>query len=206
MIDGGPLRTSQSAGRRGSYRSESARYQPEEPEPVEPVAATEAPRQSSQHYHEAEEPEQRAPKPKKARNLSWIKWAAIPVIIGLLGVAAWMLLPTRHSITAAIETDKYQAVFLSNGQVYFGKLTVVNGDYMQLTDVYYLERQITADTETETTGEPTEPTSDNNFQLLKYSDVLYGSEDAMIISQDDVIRFENLRSDGVVAKAIANRR
>ena len=122
--------------------------------------------------------------------------------------AVWLLWPGDASLKSTIDSERYQAVFLSNGQVYFGNLTEVDGKYLQLTNVYYLERQLTAGdsedaAESDTATEPA--VDDNNFQLLKYSDVLYGSEDKMVIAKDSILRYENLRPDGVVAKAIANR-
>lgn len=34
----------------------------------------------------------------------------------------------------------YQAVLLDNGQVYYGKITGVGGDYPEMTDAYYIVR------------------------------------------------------------------
>lgn len=208
MIDGGPLRTSRPAGRQGIYQDEPVHYQPEEPQVAESATVMEQrPRQPQPQRQVYVEPDRPAV-PKKPRNLSWLKWLVAFVVIAAIGAGLWFFMPSQKNIEAAIASDKYQAVFLSNGQVYFGKLTIVNSDYMKLTNVYYLERQLTAanGNQANTEQDQSTPTGDNNFQLLKYSDVLYGSEDAMVISKDDIIRFENLRSDGVVAKAIANRR
>lgn len=209
MIDGGPLRTSRPTGRQVDYQDESVRYQPEEPQRVESQAPQEQPRRPQQYRQAAPESvEPVAATSKTPKNLSWMKWVIFLVILAAIAAASWVFWPNNRNVETTIDSDKYQAVFLSNGQVYFGRLSVVNSDYMKLTNVYYLERQLT--TGGETADNPDEedtetPTGDNNFQLLKYSDVLYGSEDAMVISQDDIIRYENLRSDGVVAKAIANR-
>ena len=202
MIDGG-LRPSRPNGRQVAYRSESVRRQPEEPQYAEQAAPVEPPRQQEHSRHT--EPTTAV---KSSPRFAWVKWAVIALVVAALAVSAWIFRPNEASVAATIDTGKYQAVFLSNGQVYFGRLSVVNSEFMKLTNVFYLERQLTAGTDTESeTNTNEQPTSgDNNFQLLKYSDVLYGSEDAMIISKDDIIRFENLRSDGVVAKAIANRR
>lgn len=206
MIDGGPLRTSRPTGRQTTYRNESVRYQPEEPQQVEPVMAVEAQRHAQQDYQSHSEPPRA---PRRAPRIPVMKIVGAVVALALIAAVGWMLIPSNRAVISTIDTSKYQAVFLSNGQVYFGKLSVVDPEYMRLTNVYYLERQLTAggavnSEDAEDTSTP--PSSDNNFQLLKYSDVLYGSEDAMIISSSDIIRYENLRSDGVVAKAIANRR
>ncbi len=214
MIDGGPLRTSRPAGRQGVYEEEPVRYQPEEPQVAESATVMEQqqPRPAQRPQRQEEPVEQVVP--RRPRNLSWVKWLGGVVVVISLVAATLLLIPKLYgdiATTATIDSGKYQAVFLSNGQVYFGKLTVVSADYMKLTSVYYLERQLTTngtttddESETDTAVNPTG--DNNNFQLLKYSDVLYGSEDAMVISRDDIIRYENLRPDGVVAKAIANRR
>ncbi len=209
MIDGGPLRTSRPAGRQTAYRGEPVRYQPEEPVQAERVVPVEPPRQVQQHRQSEPEP-QKAVRPM--RSFGWMKWVVIVVAVIAILAAGWMVWQRKDgSVVATIDTNAYQAVFLSNGQVYFGKLAVVNRDFMKLTNIYYLERQLTTSTDTndadndEDINTP-QTNGDNSFQLLKYSDVLYGSEDAMIISKDDIVRYENLRSDGVVARAIANRR
>lgn len=210
MIDGGPLRTSRPTGRQVEYQDEPARDQPEQPQITQPVAPVEPSRRSQQLRQE--EPQQVEPiasaPPKAPRNYSWVKWILVVVLVTALGIAGWLFWPNNQKVAATIDSGKYQAVFLSNGQVYFGRLSIVDSDYMKLTNVFYLERQLSADTsgtDTKTDTETANPTGDNNFQLLKYSDVLYGSEDAMVISRDDIIRYENLRPDGVVAKAIAKR-
>lgn len=202
MIDGGPLRISRATTRQVSYRGESARRQPEAHEPMEPSMPTDQPQRAAQSRQVAQEREA----PPKASDLGWLKWAVIGLLVAGIAVLGWLLWSSQRvpGVASAIDTSKYQAVFLSNGQVYFGKLELISDDYMRLTNIYYLERQLTANTDEEDETDIQNPT-DNNFQLLKYSDVLYGSEDAMVISKDDVIRFENLRTDGVVAKAIANR-
>lgn len=213
MIDGGPLRISRPGGKQVEYRDEPARYQPEEPRRAQAAMRMERqqPRQQRQLEAQYEQPVMRAP--KKPRNLSWVKWFTLIVAIAAGSVAGWFMWSLDRSVEETIDSSKYQAVFLSNGQVYFGKLSVVNRDYLKLTNIFYLERQLTTDTNSTTNNDSSSednsssapPTNDNNFQLLKYSEVLYGSEDAMVISRDDIIRYENLRSDGVVARAIANR-
>ena len=201
MIDGGLSRAARPAGRQIAYRDEPARQYPDE------YPRAEAPAESRPKQRRAES--EAAPEvARQPRNLSWLKWPLFALITVIVAASVWYFMPHQGaSVASAIDTNKYQAVFLSNGQVYFGRLSVVNSDYMKLTNVFYLERQLsTGGTTTESDNESATVTpGDNNFQLLKYSDVLYGSEDAMVISKDDIIRFENLRSDGVVAKAIANR-
>lgn len=197
MIGGGPSRVSQPVGRQTIQRPERVSHQPEETQRItEPEPEYTAPQRHRTPVHHA------AP---KERGATWVKWLVIGLIVAALAACAWVFWSGQQTkLAATIEGDKYQAVFLSNSQVYFGKLSIVDGERMRLTDVYYLERQTTTGDTSE--SDTTQLPSGNNFQLLKYSDVLYGSEDAMIISNEHIIRFENLRPDGVVAKAIANRK
>ena len=201
MIDGGPSRTSRSAGRASAQRVSTPRARVEE-EPARlsqaDVPMTEPLPRSA--YMAASETKKGIP--------TWVAWLGGLLMGVAIMAAVWLLWPGDASLKSTIDSERYQAVFLSNGQVYFGNLTELDGKYLQLTNVYYLERQLTAgDSEDAAEGDTaTEPAvDDNNFQLLKYSDVLYGSEDKMVIAKDSILRYENLRPDGVVAKAIANR-
>ena len=108
---------------------------------------------------------------------------------------------------SAIQRDKYQAVFLTNGQVYFGKLAGASGDSMQLTDVYYLQVQqdVQGETSTDQTQAPTEDAAKNDesqVSLAKLGSELHGPEDAMQINRDQVLFWENLTDESKVVSAI----
>jgi hypothetical protein len=104
------------------------------------------------------------------------------------------------STATAIDTSKYQAVFFTNGQVYFGKLQSFNDQYLKLTDIFYLQAQSTDSTKD---ANPQSTSSDqNNVQLIKLGNEVHGPEDQMVISKDQVLFFENLKPDGKVAQSI----
>lgn len=197
MLDGGPSRVGRLTGRRSTYHSEPTQ-QPEDQLPEMPERMSTEPRQ------EAPQPQrqQRDSKPQSSGASLWNSRLISFLLIVLVGLTCWLVWSTQASPEDdMIEADKYQAVFLSNGQIYFGKLASHSDRYMKLTNVFYLERQLGADSD----GQTELPSGDNSFQLLKYSDVLYGSEDLMVISRDDIIRYENLSPNGVVGRAIAER-
>lgn len=105
----------------------------------------------------------------------------------------------KSSTSSNIDNGKYQAVFLSNGQVYFGKLQPLNGDYMKLTDIFYLQTKSSA-----TSENPQETTSDTSSQveLIKLGGEIHGPNDEMIISKDQILFFENLKKDSQVSTTI----
>jgi hypothetical protein len=185
----GPYRAPQPADRRVVSRPESARRQPE---PVQPIEEAPKPVQRVAPPHRAT----KAAKPAKRFTLPLIGTA----IILLLGAAGWFAWSNLHTAGAAIDSSKYQAVFFSNGQVYFGKLQQAGGDYMKLTEIYYLQTQAG---ETADAKNPQETTNDqSNVQLIKLGDEIHGPEDQMVISKDQVLFYENLKSDGKVAQSI----
>lgn len=99
-----------------------------------------------------------------------------------------------------VKKSQYQAVFLAdqNGQVYFGHLTILNSRYYKLSDIYYVrvEQSQTGSTATQNSGQ--------NVSLAKLGNELHGPEDTMYISRDKVLFWENLKTDGQVAKAISD--
>jgi hypothetical protein len=99
----------------------------------------------------------------------------------------------------AVNTKEYQAVFLPDNVVYFGKLSHVDGDYVKLTDIYYLQQSSTSSTSS--TVQPAN-SADTQVSLVKLGSELHAPEDAMYIAKDQVVFWENLKNTGKVAQAI----
>ena len=96
--------------------------------------------------------------------------------------------------------SKYQAVFLSNGQVYFGKVTDANNQTLVLENIYYLRSannlQISEAKDSSKTPET------DNFSLVKLGNELHGPEDKMSINLSQVLFVEDLKYDSKVVEAI----
>jgi hypothetical protein len=117
--------------------------------------------------------------------------------VTILALAIALLLYTGKDKEAHfIDNDKNQAVFLTNGQVYFGKITGINDKVVDLQGIYYLNSQQQPDTANKNATQQT------NFSLVKLGCELHGPADQMVINRDQVSFWENLKSDGKVAKAI----
>jgi hypothetical protein len=99
-------------------------------------------------------------------------------------------------IWLAWTTEGYQAVFLDNGQVYFGKLSH-SGRWLKLSDIFYLQTQsLQQNSGTGDSG------ADSDVQLIKLGSELHGPEDIMYIKRDHVLFWENLEDDSKVVDAI----
>lgn len=126
--------------------------------------------------------------------------AATTVFVLLLAFVGFLLY--RTSTAAHIDTSKYQAVFFTNGQVYFGKLERLNGGYFKLNDIFYLQAQATNKNASENPQETTNQSA-SDVQLVKLGSEIHGPDDEMIMSQDQILFFENLKKDGKVSDSIA---
>lgn len=121
--------------------------------------------------------------------------ASILVVLAIAGSA--FSNGTSPSTISLVKGDQYQAVFLSNGQVYFGKITGSDNRTLILEDIFYLqvEQQLQPEQADMQGGEP-------QVSLAKLGNELHGPEDQMFISMKEVVFWENLRDDGDVVTAI----
>ena len=165
--------------------------QSSEPRPVTP----EAPESS-------EAPKPVVVKENKISNLvkspMWLNVMSVVVLVGaalLIILAALSFGRTNvPSESRYVNTGAYQAIFLNNGQVYFGKVQALNTQYINVTDVYYLTQSAT------TTGQ-----ASGDYTLVKLGcQQIHHPEDRMIIGRAQVTFWENLSGDGKVVKSIAD--
>jgi len=138
---------------------------------------------------------------EKRRTIIWL--AAI--LFGLMIIwSAGVLLSGNSTnfgrLSNWADFTKYQAVFLTNGQVYFGKVTDVNQQTLVLEDIYYLRSNKGLQIAEEKSA-TTAPDADS-FSLVKLGQEIHGPEDKMSINLGQVLFVENLKYDSRVAEAI----
>lgn len=134
--------------------------------------------------------------PKKRTGIFLIITGILVLGLFIAGIA-WLV---SQGGRTAIDNSKYQAIWLTNGQYYFGKLQILNRDYVRLTDVFYLQDK-TAGTNDEAKQNTSE--NQNNLELVKLGNELHGPEDEMVVAKDQLLFYENLKTDGKVAQSIA---
>jgi len=107
-------------------------------------------------------------------------------IVGLLGLYfVW-------NNISFVRNDAYQSVFLTNNQVFFGKITYADSQYVVLSDVYYLQVPEALQKEA----------AEQNLVLIKRGSELHGPKDSMKINKGQIIFIEEIKDDGKVAQAI----
>lgn len=188
-MDEGPFRMPQRPTERSAHDSPAEAKQSEEPKPA---AGEPKPVHRKNESHRGMKVE----KSKKPLILSIV--AAVVVV--LIVVGGWLFVSNLSNSGGGIDGSKYQAVFFTNGQVYFGKLQSLTGDYLKMTDIFYLQTQPDASNPQKTSGD----TKSDNMQLVKLGGEVHGPEDEMIIAKGQILFVENLKSDGKVAQSISN--
>ena len=117
-------------------------------------------------------------------------------LVGLIaiwiGVALFGFTSSSAKIPA-VPSAKWQAVFLTNNQVYFGKLHDYNANYMALSDVYYLQ--------TATDLEQNNAAS-SKLNLIKLGGEVHGPEDEIYIPKSSVLFWENMKDTSRVVQTI----
>lgn len=123
---------------------------------------------------------------------------AMIVIAILIGMIAFR---GTGGVSQFPKKDQYQAVFLTNGQVYFGKLKGLGGAYVKLQDVYYIQSQ-NPQQGAQSTPQPSPGT---NLSLVKLGNEIHGPDAEMQIGSDQILFWENLKNDSKVVEAIKNK-
>ncbi|HEX6462532.1 MAG TPA: hypothetical protein VFZ58_04690 [Candidatus Saccharimonadales bacterium] len=131
------------------------------------------------------------------RDMKWII-AGIAIVLSLIIATAFLWGNKFFGAEKYINRDGYQAVFLSNSQVYFGHLEQASPHHFVLKDVYYLQVQ-----------QPVQPQKDDaagqtpqQASLSKLGGEVHGPEDVMFINDEHMLFWENLKADSKVVQAI----
>lgn len=142
--------------------------------------------------------------PSKSKKSFVIAMVSVTIVSALIVLGAGYMGLQKFLTNASVKNGKnsYQAVFLSNNMVYFGKLSNVTGEYVVLTDIYYL--QVAQNSQN---GQNTQQTQNNQqpqVSLTKLGNELHGPEDVMYLNRKEVLFWENLKEDSKVTQAIRN--
>ena len=113
---------------------------------------------------------------------------SLAVVIGvlflvILGYKLDLIVSAKKNL---IDKKFYQAVFLSNDQIYFGHLSSIDSNHMRLKDVYYVK-----------------VSEDSIGHLVKLGqNEPHGPTNEMTINKEHILFWENLTPDSQVVKSI----
>lgn len=150
------------------------------------------------------------------------------LILVLAGALGWVVFKpeiswpwSKESILSPLsdkrssKKSKYQAVFLTNGQIYFGQLSGFPGSSPVLKDVYYLRAQrslqpsddLTEELEVEDKEKEeakiTPATSETpELTLIKLGNELHGPVDEIQLNSDHILFVEDLKQESRIVRAI----
>ncbi len=126
------------------------------------------------------------------RGVRWLFVVLVLLVLALAGIVAvrqnLVRLPSflAGGVESQIDRGAYQAVFLTGGQVFFGRTQSATDEYLTLSDVFYLS-----------------PGSEQQAsQLIKRGTELHGPAEPMIIPMRSVLFVENLRANSDIVTAI----
>ena len=113
----------------------------------------------------------------------------------VIAVLTSMIFSKKADESKYVDKSTMQAVFLNNGQVYFGNIDTLNSNYLKLSNIYYLRvnQQV----------QPGQQANQNDVSLAKLGCELHGPQDQMVINRNEITFWENLKGDGQVAKAVS---
>ena len=143
--------------------------------------------------------------PKKTGAKSWIILGVALIVVVAAVYFVTRMLPGRQSTagsgsgatSASVQLSEYKAVFLTNNQVYFGKMSSnTRNDFMKLENVFYLQQQPQALGKDKAAG--------SGLAVIKLGSEVYGPTDSMYINRDQVLLIEDLRADSNLVKTIEN--
>ena len=97
-----------------------------------------------------------------------------------------------NRVRAKFRYKGWQAVFLDNGQVYFGKIKSISKSDLDLTDIYYLNKD-----------ENVQPGNISpDMHLIKLGEEVHGPKDVMTVSRSHIMFSEQLKDNSSVVEAI----
>jgi hypothetical protein len=125
------------------------------------------------------------------------------IIISIIVLAAILCAICAHKRAFSLPKssgNQWQAVFLTDGQVYFGKLENENLRFAKLSEVYYLKVSGALQQGTDAAG----TLSEKSLNLIRLGGEAHGPEGEMFIAKDKILFIENLKNDSAVVQAIQN--
>lgn len=121
---------------------------------------------------------------------------ALSIIVALL-VGFTVVSSVRQSFNLEeVVSKSWSAVFLTNGQVYFGHVSNSDDEYVTLKDIYYLKLN------DKSLQPEAKDLKDAKISLIKLGKELHGPKDKMYINRDQILFIEELKNNSRIVQSI----
>ncbi|MEK7631578.1 MAG: hypothetical protein AAB445_01755 [Patescibacteria group bacterium] len=124
----------------------------------------------------------------KPFGLPWLVFLLLVVIVLSIGSLCFQRTWQKYQ-----RRQYYQAVFLTNDQVYYGHLRDWDKQQVLLTDVYYA--QAAADASSKEAAQP-------QYVLVKLSDHATGPQNKLFINREHILYVEDLQPSSQIVQVI----
>jgi len=128
------------------------------------------------------------------------KWLLIPLAIVIIGLSIWLyIFYSQAYLQNNSSASDFYAVFLTNGQVYFGHIEQRDSQILTLSDVFYLR----ANPKLQSSSQLNDQEQGNvNLSLIKLGKEIHEPTDTMYIVLSQILFWEKLQSDSKIVQAI----
>lgn len=124
-------------------------------------------------------------------------------LVGMLCVQVWTFYKgnAKDLSFTAVDEAAIQAVFLSDGQIYFGDVSAIDNSSLTLENIFYLQVSQNLQASDEAASDDAEGAGALSLAKLGTGE-LHAPTDTMVINRDHVLFWENLQETSKVTKAI----
>ncbi len=132
------------------------------------------------------------------KGLNMKKIVGVLITIAVIAALAYWGVKTIKAKSSDLNSNAFYAVFLNNGQVYFGHLADPGKQYVALTEIYYLQANKSLQQGDQSTADKDQA----KLALVKLGKELHGPKDKMSINRDTILFYEELKEDSKVVDII----
>jgi hypothetical protein len=131
---------------------------------------------------------------RSGSRLSPRQWAVVGLVVVAL-VASWFGMQAYlHRNEQKIDHNRYQAVFLEDGKIFFGKLENLDGPYITLNNAYQARS---------TEADKDNTTNSSYVRLARLADdTAYSPDGSISIQSSKILYWQNLKTDSKVSQLI----
>jgi hypothetical protein len=135
---------------------------------------------------------------------SKLPWVILVIVVIVIIVVAVLFRDKwgGGSKDTPMKASEYQAVFLTNGQVYFGKMSNAHDAYVTLKDIFYLQVQNPPIQGSQEEQQAQAQQQQPQLSLVKLGQELHGPVDEMHINREQILFYEDMKEDAKVMQAI----